>query len=146
MNTIPRLEVLVAENNRLLVQKIYNNDQSARQILSVSVEELGADGFDKSARKIGGLMLGIIKVWHPELFSPVDAPIDKSEWHKDDYAIATYLIARSMTENVCLSDTIEFLLSTSEEHNPSAKDFKEFAWPALKERIKMFKKLKEFSD
>ncbi len=71
---------LYIEDGTLHIAKKLPTEDVARGIIEVPIEQVTSDTFDEAAKKLGGTVLGLFKLWHKKTFEGWDDSIRFGAW------------------------------------------------------------------
>lgn len=69
----PMLHVYLDDENSLCFAKVERPGQAPRLIIDVKLEEMESCSLEELQRKVGGTLVGLLKVWNPNLLSNPDS-------------------------------------------------------------------------
>ncbi len=75
----PKIVLSMDPTDGLLIEKIEHGNSSPRLIIDVTMEELQAEPTDEICRKVGGTVMGLFHVWHPQLLPQFQASPRKQD-------------------------------------------------------------------
>jgi hypothetical protein len=135
----PYLAIYVRDGNVLFTRKS-RKDNEPFTLLHMEVDKVIAEEFDEAARKVGGMALGVLSLWHPDVFRGWGIPLQtEGDLAEDDYGLANLLIATSkLRKTGAHVRSIELLLKQAAVTNENAKMVLEVAWPSIRASLESF--------
>lgn len=128
---------LYVKNGTLYIDKKLPTEVKPRGIIEVEVEQITSDEFDEAAKKLGGTVLGIFRLWHKSLFQDWGTSKVVTEADTvDDFSAALYLINR--LSNGCSEDRlllIDEVLKDASITDVAADKYLREDWPFLRKRL-----------
>jgi hypothetical protein len=137
--TYPKLEIYLNEASELCVVKIESADSAPRPIVETALNELLLDGIDEASLQLGHGILTSIKRWHLQEFESAAPPLAPVVPVDDAGELAHRLIAKSVENRTAVHiPSIEALLFVEINIDPSAREFFDESWPAIRQRLSSF--------
>ena len=128
---------LYVKDGTLHFEKKLPTETEPRGIIEVEIEQVTSDEFDEAAKKLGGTILGIFRLWHKSLFDTWGTSAVAVENDSvDDYSVALYLIDR--LSQGCSEDRLQLideLLNEASISNVAAREYLGEGWPSLRKRL-----------
>ncbi|MFC5771129.1 hypothetical protein [Thauera sinica] len=131
----PYLELYI-EDETLHFAKKLPTEEASRGIIEVPIKQITSDTFDEAARKVGGTVLGLFKLWHKKDFGSWDDSNALENGSIEDFSVALYLIDK--LSQGCSEDRlrlIDEILSEAAISNVVADDYLRDDWPFLRKRL-----------
>lgn len=137
----PYLAIYV-QNDTLFFSKKLPSESKPREILELGIDEVIADEFDDASKKIGNTVLGILRLWHPDVlhsWGKDTGASDDAVHSQNDFDIAMHLISKSVsTKTKAHVESIDVLLREQSLRTKAANEFLKESWPAIRARLEKF--------
>lgn len=128
---LPRIEIYINEKSDISVAHVKLDRETS--IFDFSLNQILVEGEGSAALTLGGSVLKVLKLWHPDILKDVPTPLPISRAEIKE-SIAQELIALSISERSDkFLDTIDNLLSESSIE--LGTDFLVNSWPVVRKRI-----------
>lgn len=127
---------LYIEDETLHFAKKLPTEEVSREIIEVPIKQITSEKFDDAARKLGGTVLGLFKLWHKKDFENWHDSNASENGYIEDFSVALYLIDR--LSQGCSEDRlllIDEILSEAATSNAVAGDYLREDWPLLRKRL-----------
>lgn len=127
---------LYIEDGTLHIAKKLPTEDVARGIIEVPLEQVTSDTFDDAAKKLGGTVLGLFKLWHKKAFEGWDDSMALEHGSIEDFSVALYLI--DTLSQGCSEDRlrlIDEILGEAATSNAAADTYLREDWPLLRKRM-----------
>lgn len=131
----PYLAIYVEDGALHIAKKLLTED-IVRGIIEVPLKQVMSDKFDEAAKKLGGTVLGLFKLWHKKDFEGWDDSNILENGAIEDFSVALYLIDR--LSQGCSEDRlrlIDEILGEAATSNVVAADYFQEDWPLLRKRL-----------
>jgi hypothetical protein len=132
----PYLALYIKDGVLYFDKKLPTEDEP-RGIIEVGIDEVKSVEFDEAAKKLGGTVLGIFRLWHKNLFQTWDT--SNASVNKDSietFSVALYLIDK--LSQGCSEDRlvlIDEILSEASISSAAANKYLIEDWPFLRKRL-----------
>jgi hypothetical protein len=137
----PYLAIYVRDHTLFFAKKL-PSETRPRDILEIDVSEVMSDDFDDASRKLGSTVLGILRLWHPNVlhnWSEGSGTDDKGDQHEKDFDIAMHLISKSVSAKTKAHvGSIDVLLREQSQRTKAAHEFFNDSWPTIRARLEKF--------
>lgn len=123
----------------LHIGKKLPSESTPRELFDIACAEICSDGLDAASNKLGNIVLGILKLWHPEALAALAEP--KGAQSKDDSAAAfeaALLLIEKFSDGaseVYLKLVDELLADAAAGSDAFAKEYLYTDWPPLRRRL-----------
>lgn len=130
---------LYVDAETLHVVKKLPSESEPRCIVKIPVEQVVGDEFNNASEKLGSTVLGILKLWHKQVFKGWDRCSYGSKSEIDDFAVAMSLIDRfSGGTSKHRLELVDEILKDASITNISTKRFLNDSWPVLRKWINSY--------
>jgi hypothetical protein len=137
----PYLAVYISNDTLFFAKKI-PSEHKPRDILELSIEEVISNEFDEASRKLGNTVLGILRLWHPDILNSwgTDSLGSGNESQiTNDFDVAMHLISKSISDKTkAYVPAIDTLLREQSLRTKAGHDFFNDSWPTIQNRLKKF--------
>jgi hypothetical protein len=133
---------LYVHDDALHVGKKLPTELKPREMFDLPLSQVVADEFDEAARKLGSTVLGILRLWHPDVFNNWGSRPQGDETETQlvsDFDIAMQLISKSVSDKTKIHvPSIDALLREQSQRTKAAHEFFNESWPAIRTRLEKF--------
>ena len=127
---------LFVSDGALHVGKKLPTEPDPRELFDVRIEDVVTDAFDEASRKLGATALGILKLWHKDLFRDWGDSVDGLNASTDEFEVALALIDRlSAGGSEDRLKLIDEILSDAAASDEAASKYLKEDWPPLRKRL-----------
>ena len=137
----PYLAIYV-QNGRLSYSKKLPTEEKSREIFWVDIDEVTSTEFDEASKKVGETVLGILRLWNPDLFQSWGEGVDASDSETqvpNEFDTAMFFISKSVaTKTKVHVHSIDALLNEQSLRTKAANEFYNESWPAIRARLEKF--------
>jgi hypothetical protein len=120
----------------------WSTEDSLGTLLEFSVDEVMSDEFDEASRKLGSFVLGVLRLWHPDVLNNWgnESQSGNSEAHiPNDFDVAMHLISKSVTaQTKVYVQSIDALLREQSLRTKAGHEFFIGSWPTIRDRLEKF--------
>jgi hypothetical protein len=135
----PRLEIYLDEKSDLCIGKVERPDSEPRLIFDIELSELNSYGVEEASKKVGEVILRILKIWHKETFENLEAFSFTEKEDDDDFVMAMQLIGKSVsTKTKAHVQTIEILLRQQAIKTEAVQKFVDESWPSIRANLESY--------
>lgn len=136
--TEPYLALYVNDGTLYLAKKL-PTEARPRVILDVGIDEIISDEFEEAAKKLGTTALGILSLWHKDVFNDWGQLAEGKSERESAFDLAMDLISRSVSgkTNVHVK-SIELFLRQAAIGTDSVQQFLDEAWPPIRARLESY--------
>jgi hypothetical protein len=137
----PYLAIYV-QNDKLSFSKKLPTEKESREIFWVDIEDVISIEAEEASKKVGGTVLGILRLWHPDIFNDPNRQQIKDDAETQvvsDFDIAMQLISKSVSDKTKVHvPSIDALLREQSQRTKAAHEFFNESWPAIRARLEKF--------
>jgi hypothetical protein len=134
---------IYVHNEKLFFLKKLATEKKPREIFWVDIDEVISVEEEEISRKIGGTVLGLLRLWHPDVLSNFGSVLnnDSAEAQMpNDFDVAMHLISKSVSScTKVYVQSIDTLLFEQSLRTKAAHDFLNESWPTLRAKLEKFK-------
>jgi hypothetical protein len=137
----PYMTIYVNNKTLFFVKKV-PLEEKQREIFCVGTDEVISDDFEEASRKLGNTILGILRLWHPDVFcnwnnDPKDGGAEMQILN--DFDIAIHLIGKSVSDKTkSYVESIDALLREQSLRTKAGQSFFSESWPTIRAQLEKF--------
>ena len=128
---------LYVHDGALHFEKKLPTESTSREMFDVPIHQVVADEFDEAAKRLGGTLLGLLQLWHKDLFQKWGSSVGELKHSSsDDFTVALCLIDR--LSGGCSEDRLQLIDEILADAATSDVDASKYLcedWPHLRVRL-----------